>query len=63
MEEMLSEKNTYDKVKKDPIKKMTSDLRSLLVRWKKNNFIKGHTYKKLLISDGVLPRAEDPQNW
>jgi len=53
---MLLEKNTYDRVKKDPTKKMTSDLRSLLVMWKKN-FIERHTYRKLLITDEVLPKA------
>jgi len=42
---------------KNSTKKMTSDLCSLLIMWKKNNFIERHTYKKLLITDGVIPRA------
>jgi len=57
MEKLLSEETTYDRMKKDPTKKMTSDLRALLVMWKKNDFIEGHTYRKLLSTDRVLPRA------
>jgi len=36
---------------------MTTDLRSLLVRWKRSEFIDQHTYRNLLVTDGVLPRA------
>jgi len=39
METMLSDKNTYTEVKKDPINKLTTVLRSLLTKWKNNDYI------------------------
>ncbi|XP_018361291.1 PREDICTED: uncharacterized protein LOC108760020 [Trachymyrmex cornetzi] len=57
MEEILSDLNTYEKITNDPTKKVTRDLRVLLVRWKRNGFIDDVTYRRLLTIDGVIPRA------
>ncbi|XP_018308772.1 uncharacterized protein [Mycetomoellerius zeteki] len=57
MEEILSDKDTYEIINKDPTKKVTSELRSLLVRWKSNKFIDDSTYRRLLMTDGIIPRA------
>jgi len=57
MEDMLSDENTYTVIQKDPLKKLTTDRRSLLVRWKREGYIDNVTYRRMLISDGVLPRA------
>ncbi|KAG5309967.1 MOS1T transposase, partial [Pseudoatta argentina] len=57
MKEILSDTNTYEIVNKDPIKKLTQDLRTLLVRWKRDQFIDEQTYGRLLTTDGVIPRA------
>ena len=57
MEEILSDTNTYAFVNKDPNKKLTRDLRTFLVRWKRDQFIDELTYRRLLTSDGIIPRA------
>ncbi|KAG5335552.1 GT2D2 protein, partial [Acromyrmex charruanus] len=57
MEEILSDTNTYAFVNKDPSKKLTRDLHTFLVRWKRDQFIDELTYRRLLTSDGVIPRA------
>jgi len=44
-------------VNKDPVKKITRDLMSLLSRWKKKNYISEITSRSLSLSDGMLPRA------
>jgi len=54
MEEMLSDTNTYLRISRDPTKKLTTDLRSLLSNWKKKNWIELDTYKRLLTINGVL---------
>jgi len=38
-------------------KKLTQDLRMLLIRWKVVGFIDKLTYKRLMTSDGNIPRA------
>ncbi|KAG5316448.1 SETMR methyltransferase, partial [Acromyrmex insinuator] len=53
MEKILSDTNTYEIVNKDPIKKLTQDLRTLLVRWKRDRFIDEQTYRRLLTIDGL----------
>ena len=55
--ELLSDAHTYESLKKDPIKKLTDDVRTHLVRWKNKNFIGDRKYKELLVTDGFLPRA------
>ncbi|KYQ48744.1 hypothetical protein ALC60_12250, partial [Trachymyrmex zeteki] len=57
MEEILSDTNTYQLINKDPIKKLIQDLRVLLVEWKCNRFIDEPTYRRLLTTDGIIPRA------
>jgi len=57
VEQMLSDTNTYLVVKKDPTKKLTDDLHTLLSRWKNKNYIDVKTYRSLMTSDGILPRA------
>ncbi|KYN50004.1 hypothetical protein ALC62_00031, partial [Cyphomyrmex costatus] len=47
----------YEMIKKDPTKKLTTDLKNILVRWKNKSFMDGITYKKLLTTDGNIPRA------
>jgi len=54
---MLSDVNTYSVIHKDPLKKLTTDIRSLLVRWKREEYINSVTYRRMLITDGILPRA------
>jgi len=44
-------------VKTDPTKKIIKNLRNLLARWRKKEFISVRTARSLLYSDGVLPRA------
>lgn len=39
METLLNNRNTYLIVTRDPIKKITKDLRSLLLRWKKHDYM------------------------
>ena len=36
---------------------MTQDLPILLVRWKRDRFIDEQTYRRLLTTDGVIPKA------
>lgn len=57
IEELLMDTNTYNVVKKDPTKNLTSRLRDLLTRWKSSEFISPSTYRSLYCSDGLLPRA------
>jgi len=57
MTEIFSDANTYTIVKKDPIKKLSNQLRNVLSVWLKNKYIDLHSYRKLLVTDGLLPRA------
>jgi len=57
MNKILIDKQTYTKIDKDPIKGITNDLKILLKRWKINGYIEDLTYKRLLTTDGLLPRA------
>jgi len=57
MNDLLSDSNIYLVVKTDPTKKITNNLRDLLVRWRKKEFISVRTAKSLLYSDSVLPCA------
>lgn len=57
MNELLSDTNTYEVIVKDPTKKIISDLRSHLSRWKHKGYISQTLYLSLLSSDGVLPWA------
>ena len=57
MHEILSDVNIYRTVMKDPTNKLTTEIRTLLTRWKNKDFIDQSVYKKLYISDGDLPRS------
>jgi len=57
MTEIFSDANTYCIVKKDPSRKLSNQLRSVLSGWLKNEYIDLHTYRKLMVTDGMLPRA------
>ena len=57
IERLLCDTDTYSKVKKDPLRKITTQLRDLLNRWKSQNLISNENYKSLSCSDGILPRA------
>jgi len=55
--EMLKDTNTYSKLTKNPLNKLTSSVRELLARWKKHDYISIATYRSLYCSDGILPKA------
>ena len=59
---MLSNKDTYSVINKDPTNKMTNKLKELLTKWKKSNYISKATYKSVCYSDGVLPRVHNVPN-
>jgi len=55
MKEILSD--TYIIINNNTIKKLTSALRSILSSWKSKKYIDTYTYRKLLTTDGILPRV------
>jgi len=57
MRELLSDSNTYEIIKKDPTKRLTNDVRVLLMDWFKKDYINAHMYRRMLITDCLLPRA------
>lgn len=57
MEKILGNADTYKIIITDPTKKLTTELRSMLSRWKGSNYISTNTYRSLYVSDGILPRA------
>jgi len=57
MIEMFSDSDTYIVVKRDPLRKLSDNVRNLLMGWLKKEYIDLRIYRKLLITDGVLPRA------
>jgi len=57
MLKIFSDTNTYTLIKKDPINKLHNITKNLLSGWLKNDYVDIRTYRKLLITDGVLPRA------
>jgi len=59
IEEMLNDDETYMVVNRNPINKLISNLRELLVRWKNNGYITLSAYRSLSYSEGSLPRAYD----
>jgi len=52
---MLRDPNT--KLVKNPLNKLSRNIQKLLKKWKKKNYISESIYKKLAISDGILPRT------
>jgi len=57
IEDMLSDTDTYIKINKNPIKKLTNETRVLLAGWKTKEYITQGTYNSIYCSDGNLPRA------
>jgi len=57
MENMFNDTETYDRINKDPLKKITNDIRLLLTSWKTKGYINNATYNHIYCSDGNLPRA------
>lgn len=57
MEELLQDKSTYLIIKHNPINKILGDLHSLLIRWKRNEYITMAIYKQLNSTVPILPRA------
>jgi len=55
--EMLQDTNTYSRLAKNPLNKLTTSVRELLARWKKHDYISMATYRSLYCSDGILPKA------
>ncbi|XP_018337091.1 PREDICTED: uncharacterized protein LOC108745430 [Trachymyrmex septentrionalis] len=55
--ELLGDSDTYVPIKRDPTKKLTTALRSMLTRWKTRGHIKDSEYRALYCSDCSLPRA------
>jgi len=47
IEEMLNDDETYMVVNRNPINKLISNLRELLVKWKNNGYITLSTYRSL----------------
>jgi len=57
MHDLLSDRETCVVVNCDPTKKITAQLKDLLQRWRRNDYIPIGTYRSLLNTDGILPRA------
>jgi len=55
--QMLQDTNTYAKIIKNSINKMVSNIKSLLIRWKRMDYISLAMYRLIYCSDGILPRA------
>jgi len=56
IEEILNDIETYEKINKDLIKKLTNEIREILTVWKKKRYITDNTYNAIYC-DGNLPRA------
>ncbi|EFN70791.1 hypothetical protein EAG_00343, partial [Camponotus floridanus] len=48
--DLLRDENTYTIINKDPTKKLISNLKELLSRWKNHGYISNTTYKSLLFT-------------
>ncbi|XP_018368506.1 PREDICTED: uncharacterized protein LOC108764666, partial [Trachymyrmex cornetzi] len=57
MKTMLNDIDTYILIKKDPVRKLTTAVRTLLTRWKNKEYIDNKKYRFLYCSDGKLPCA------
>jgi len=57
IEEILNDTEIYEKINKDPTKKLTNQIREVLTVWKKKGSITDNTYNTIYCSDGNLPRA------
>lgn len=57
MNDLLADSDTYVVMNKDSIKKIINNLKILLKRWRSEKLISNHTFRSLMYSEGVLPRA------
>lgn len=57
MTTILSDCTTYRKLTKDPINRITTKVNDMVKSWRKNNIINEFVYKKLLCTNGNLPRC------
>lgn len=57
MQDILTDDNTYSIVNKDSTNKMTTELRTMLIRWKNKKFIDQSDYNRLYVSAEDLPRS------
>ncbi|EFN64518.1 hypothetical protein EAG_01380, partial [Camponotus floridanus] len=57
MQNLLFDDSTYTVITKDSTKKVCNNLKSLLARWRKFDYISISRYKSLLLTDGIIPRA------
>jgi len=57
MEDLLSDRTTYEVINQDPLKKITNSLVSIISGWKQKEYIDVRTYKMIYCGDGNLPRA------
>jgi len=57
MNKILEDKLTYRIIDKDPTNGITNSLKQLISRWKNKGYIDQITYKSILVTDGVIPRA------
>jgi len=57
IENMLKDTETYSIINKDPINKLTKEIRELLTGWKIKGYITKNTYNAIYCSEGNLPCA------
>jgi len=57
MEDMLSDRSTYEVINYNPLKKMINSLTSIISGWKQKEYIDIRTYRRIYCGDGNLPRA------
>jgi len=56
MTNLLNDDSTYKK-NKDPLKKLSRNVNSLVRNWHNSNLIEETTYKQLVCNNGNLPRC------
>lgn len=56
MKKLLNNQSTYKKLKKDPIKSITTKINLLIKSWYDGDIIENDTYKRLNCTNGNLPR-------
>ncbi|GAB1861615.1 hypothetical protein CAJAP_02694 [Camponotus japonicus] len=57
MEALLCDQSTYKKLNKDPIRKLTNRINTIVKSWRSNDLINETTHKKLNCTNGNLPRC------
>jgi len=57
MESLLGDQSTYRELKKDPIRKLTNKINTLVKSWRDNDITNESTYRRLNSTNGNLPRC------